>query len=202
MFCSALWFLSGCVRQHESDGSAPQTEALTYTSGSLHLPDHADAPRVIYVEARNSDGQSLPISKNLQAALAAEHFRIVDSPSEAGYILNIKILQRGKVDPANLGALTQAGYGSPARFMGTGGVGMLVDALLVQRRVPSASKPANARLKNISARNAMESAQMRLGAVIPRSVSDQAAAYDALSVNLARALRAALAGGTNEDNIE
>lgn len=185
--------LPGCVRQNNKTPDAAQTE--TFTNGDLRLPRHADAPGRIYVEARNSAGEQLPISRNLEAALASKSFTIVSSPSKAGYILNINILQRGDVNPAILDRLVQEGYGAPSGFTGSGGIGMLVDALLVQRRVPLGKRPGHARLKNISARNAMESAQMRLGAVVFKPVSETAA-YEELSFNLANALKDALGGDT------
>lgn len=186
-----LLFLTvfGCVRQQKA---VAQDEVRSYISGSLDLPSHPEAPKLIYIEA-TEQGKPLPVSGKVKAALAAENFRIVDNPSEAGYILNLSVLQSGEVNPENFQKLVDEGYGKPAQFQGAGGEGLLVDALLVQRRIPAHSKAGKVRLKNISSRNALESAQMRMGVLIPRQVVDHKAAREALAINIARILRSELA---------
>lgn len=190
-----LLSFSGCVRQNETPVTE-DGEISSYSSGSLFLAKHSDSPRDIYIEARDASGKQLKVSSNLKAALGAENFQVVDSPSEAGYILHVNILQEGPVSIDTLKRLVSDGYGSEAHFAGSGAEALLADTLLVQRRVPTEKRPSHARLKNISTRNALESASMRIGVLLPREVSDHLAAREALSINLARALRNALAGET------
>lgn len=189
------FFLLGCVRQKE----AVSAEIQTFTSGDLALETHADAPRKIYVDAQDADGKPFNMLQNLYSALVSQEFDIVDKPSEAGYILHVNILQTGNVNAQYFKTLVDAGYGANASFSGSGSEGLLADALLVQRRVPTAKRPSQARMKNISKRNALENSQMRIGILIPRNVADHSAALQALTLNLARTLRAALSRETLAD---
>lgn len=190
LFYSLLSFFlilnfSACVREK----AAPSDEIKSYQSGSLHVSTHKDAPRTIYIDLGASRKSDPALSREMAKALAEEHFQVADSPSEAGYILHISVLQEGNVSPDVLKSLVNAGYGSEARFAGKGATGLLADALLVQRRVPQAARPSRARLKNISERNALESTQMRVGLLASPGTGNVTTAFsDALVHALANAL--------------
>lgn len=184
--------LLGCVHQKE----AVSAEIQTFTSGNLTLASHEGVPRKIYVDAQDADGKPFDMLQNLYSALVSQNFEIVDKPSEAGYILHVNILQNGNVNAQYFRKLVNAGYGANAAFSGFGSEGLLADALLVQRRVPTAKRPSHARMKNITKRNALENSQMRIGILIPRQVVDHSAAIQALTLNLARTLRSALSHET------
>lgn len=178
----------GCAREK----AVASDEIKSYQSGSLHVSSHKDAPRTIYIDL-GSPGKSDPaLSREMAKALAEEHFQVADSPSEAGYILHISVLQEGNVSPDVLKSLVNAGYGSEARFAGNGATGLLADALLVQRRVPQAARPSRARLKNISERNALESTQMRVGLLASPGAGGVTHAF---SEALVHALASSLAQG-------
>lgn len=195
ILCIVLFFASfGCVRQQQ----AVADEIQSYRSGDLNISSSSTSPKLIYVEARDA-GRPLPVSQKLKSALAAENFRIVNTPSEANYILHLNVLQSGSVNTQIFQNLVDEGYGTQANFSGAGAEGLLVDALLVQRRIPSHSRPSKAKLKNISTRNALESAQMRVGVMMPRQVVDHTSAREALSLHLARILRDSLANETVAD---
>ena len=104
---------------------------------------------------------------HLGKQLAASKFRIADSPSNAGYILHVNILKDGPVDKNALQQAVQAGYGKTAPPNGNDAKAMLVDALMVQRRIPRAGRPSHQKMKNISSRNALNSSQMRLAVLSP-----------------------------------
>lgn len=171
-----------CVRQKEVASAA---EISAFESGSLHVPYNKKAPKTIYVDMNDSTGHVAIPPQQLQSLLAGENFEIVDNPSKAGYILHISLLQEGKVAPEALRHLVDAGYGSDAKFSGDGASAWLADALLVQRQVPSHKRPSRARLKNVSARNALGSTQMRLGIMAPENLSGRNAFLSAFGKELA-----------------
>lgn len=155
-FC--LLLLAACVRQQH----ALSAEITTLHNGSLKIPEQADAPKCVYIDTSDSARQTPQLAKYLGIALSHGKFRMAESPSKAGYILHVKVLQTGQTTPEALKKAVNAGYGKKARLRGSGVDAMLVDALMVQRRVPSAKRPSRQRLKNISSRNALGSSQMRI----------------------------------------
>lgn len=198
VFCAiflSLSLIQACVRQPE----AVSGEIRTFSSGNLYMAAHRDAPRTIYVDVRDKGGAVSSIPREIAVALARGQFRLADSPSKAGYILHIDLLRAGTVDAANLQRLVNSGYGSDAAFSGSGSTGLLADALLVQRRVPSSSRPSRARLKNITKRNALGSGQMRIGLLVPGRIPQGQTPESFFSRVLAGELENALEGGSRAD---
>lgn len=154
-----LLFAPGCVRQHVAESA----ELSTLHKGSLRLAENPSAPKLIYVDCREGADMAPHLDAHLENALKRGKFRLADSPSKAGYILHVNILRHGSVAPESLKSAVNAGYGAKAGFSGSGADAMLVDALMVQRRVPEAAKASTQKMKNISARNALDSSQMRMG---------------------------------------
>lgn len=160
LFLIALGLLGpGCVHQQ----TAQSAELATFHQGNLRLPDNPKAPKLIYVDCGQSGDIAPHLNRHLEKALTQGKFRLAKSPSQAGYILHVNVLKHGNVAPEELKAAVSAGYGSKTIFRGKGANAVLVDALMVQRRVPEASRPNHQKMKNISSRNAIDSSQMRMG---------------------------------------
>lgn len=193
-----IFSMPGCVRQNH----AQSAEIKTFRSGSLHVKGNREAPKTIYVDVRNVAGHEQLSASVIENALKLENFRKAESPSNAGYILHISVLQEGKVDPEVLQKLVKAGYGSEARFSGNGATALLTDALLVQRKVPGDSKPSKAKLKNITKRNALGSTQMRLGLLIQQPGGTSSASHAFLSDALAREIRNAISSQSQANAAE
>lgn len=176
----------GCARQLEQT----EAEVKTYHSGNLTVSEKGDAPKTIYIDVHGGDTNVLV--SHLERALRDTKFKIVDSPSDAGYILHVSLVREGAVDPAIFPEIVNAGYGKDARFTGNGASAIVTDALLVKRRVPTASRPSHVRLKNISARNALDNSRMRLGFMIEKPVSAPKERTALFAEPLARELKKAL----------
>ncbi|MBD5641430.1 MAG: hypothetical protein HDQ91_03315 [Desulfovibrio sp.] len=157
----------------------------TFHNGSLNLPDKAGAPRKIYVDCHGNEKLTPHLDQHLEKALAGGNFRIAGAPSEAGYILHVNILDHGSVAPESLKSAVRAGYGNRAGFSGAGADGMLVDALMVQRRVPEAKRESLQKMKNVSSRNAIGSSQMRIGVLGSDREHDAEAFSAAIAAELA-----------------
>ncbi|WP_308621053.1 conjugal transfer protein TraT [uncultured Desulfovibrio sp.] len=169
-----------CVRQR----GGVDAEVRVLREGALTPMEHGDVPDRMYVDVRDMTGRALRLPAHAGRSLGNTSVTLVENPSEAGYILQISLLDEGAVDPETFAALVKGGYGTPARFSGGGASGLLADILLVQRKVPSHSRPSRARLKNITSRNAVGSSQMRLGLLIPHETPP----HDALPATFADAL--------------
>ncbi len=177
-----------CVRQRE----AVDAEIRVLREGALTPMEHGDVPDRMYVDVRDMTGRALRLPAHAGRNLGNARVELVEKPSEAGYILQVSLLDEGTVDPETFATLVKEGYGTPARFSGGGASGLLADILLVQRKVPSHSRPSRARLKNITSRNAVGSSQMRLGLLVPHETPPHAALPASFADALARELGAAL----------
>lgn len=177
----------GCARQPEA---APAT-VKAYHSGDLKIANKNKTAETIYIDVRGADAGAL--TGHLKKAMADTKYQIVDSPSKAGYILHVSLVREGVVNPEVFKNIVNAGYGADAGFSGQGASGIITDALLVQRRVPTAKRPSHAKLKNISARNALDNSQMRLGLITDKSFSGPAERSAIFAEPLARELQRAIA---------
>ena len=172
--------LSSCIRQREAESA----EIRVLREGALSPIERGDVPDKMYVDVRDMTGRALRVPAHAGRSLDRTRVTLVENPSEAGYILQVSLLDEGTVSPEALDELVKAGYGAPARFSGSGGHGLLADVLLVQRKVPSHARPSRARLKNITSRNAVGSSQMRLGLLVPH----EEPRHNALPSSFARTL--------------
>ena len=182
--------LASCIRQREAESA----EIRVLREGALSPIERGDVPDKMFVDVRDMTGRALRLPAHAGRSLDRTRVTLVENPSEAGYILQVSLLDEGTVSPEALDEIVKAGYGAPARFSGTGGHGLLADVLLVQRKVPSHARPSRARLKNITSRNAVGSSQLRLGLLVPheepRHNALPASFADALERELGEALGA------------
>lgn len=169
-FCaiSLLTFFSGCVRQNAptSGTDAAPSKDKVFISGTLKLPATAQSQPSLFLEIHDAEGTPIPLASRLKQKLSS-HFALVTSPSEASCILHVAIPFEGSCDAASLQKMTDAGFGSATPKSGAGGCGILADILLVTRQVPDTGKLHTTHLKNISARNALDNAQVRIGVHVP-----------------------------------
>lgn len=131
-------------------------------SGDFILDRGEGIPRSVYVDVSGMKRQAV-LSSRAGADLRSLGYDISSTPSRAGHIVQISVLQFGPVDPAGMKPAVDAGYGAPSRLAGGSGTGLLADVLLVQRRVPEGSREGVVQLKNISNRNALGSSSIRVG---------------------------------------
>lgn len=176
----ACFSCTGCLRQdaemyeshsqetpgfmHSSSG-----KVKSFISGSLRLPAETANLPTLYIDVHDAKGQQLLLPSQLERQ-ARSAFEIVDNPSKARHILHVTILDCGTCSESELKKVVESGFGSSSSLFGTGGSGLVADVLLVTRRVPDDKKERTVFLKNVSARNALESAQMRLGIFTKRSL--------------------------------
>lgn len=164
----SLCLLGGCIRR--GDGDASQVEVLR--SGELSSAGgDEDIADVAYVNVRDKSNRVFGLHSLAETYLSSKGFTVTDNPSQAGYIIQITVLDAGPVDPDSLRRVVDAGYDAPSKLSGTGGTALLTDVLLVQRRVPNARRPNKANLKNISSRNAVASSRMRLALLVRREIT-------------------------------
>lgn len=165
--------LCGCVRQEAqksgktdtdraSNASAASTKVVSFQKGSLKLPGTQPKEAGLYIELDSPESKMDRLRTMLEKE-AEGRYTIVDNPSRASLIMHITIIYNGQLDENSLKKIVEAGYGSLADVRGQGGIALLADVLLVNRRVPEDKKERIIFLKNVSGRNALESAQMRLG---------------------------------------
>lgn len=153
-----IFCLSGCATHFH----AQSAELTALHSGSLKVPDNPQAPKLVYIDIYDRNNLAPNLASNISQSLHSSKFKIVDAPSKAGYILHVSILRQGHVSQDSLKKAVDSGYGVPFKFSGNGERAILADAILTQRRVPVHKRASHQKIKNISSRNALDSAQMRI----------------------------------------
>lgn len=135
--------------------------------GSLAPADEDTAP-VVYVSVRDQSNHIFGLRAEVERLLRAGHYTVTDNPSQAGFIIQVSVLEAGITDAATARPLVAAGYGAPSELSGKGATLVLSDILLVQRRVPCDKRPKRFMLQNVGSRNARGSSQMRTGLLARR----------------------------------
>lgn len=119
--------LSGCatVATVATHGSL---EASTKMSSSVFLDPIAKSERTVFVQVHNTTDQSqLPLEQQLIPAIQARGWNVVDDPAAAKVVLQVNVLQAGKIQPNALQSALGAGYG--AGILGSAGLAASTAAL-------------------------------------------------------------------------
>lgn len=118
--------LSGCatvstLAEHHS------LEASTKMSSSIFLDPVANADHLVFVQVHNTtDKGSMNLQQGLDQAITDHGWRVVDDPAQAKVILQVNVLQAGKIKKDALQSALAGGYGG---VLGSGAVGAGVAAL-------------------------------------------------------------------------
>lgn len=103
--------LSGCAATQMAI-SKRDLDVQTKMSNTVFLDPVAAEKRTIYVQVRNtSDKPGFTIDPGLKAAMTTKGYRLVTDPGQAHYMLQVNILQVGKMDPSAAETAFRAGYG-------------------------------------------------------------------------------------------
>ena len=186
LFAAICLCLSACLRQGSSN---PEAIEVCH-SGSLAVASDEDIANSFYTDVQGQTEGLETLIAETEAKLRQAGYRTTNNPSEAGHILHLNVLHSGKCNAEALRGAVNKGYASPLHLGGGTASGMVVDALLVQRRVPQAKRPSQVRLKNISNRNAVGNSQMRFGLLLPAGTRKMSPAIvEVLSREVALAVR-------------
>lgn len=118
--------LAGCatvttLAEHHS------MQASTKMSSSIFLDPIANADHLVFLQVHNTtDKGSIDLEPALAAAIQAKGWRIVDDPAQAKVVLQVNVLQVGKIQPNALQSALGGGYGA---VLGSGAIGAGVAAL-------------------------------------------------------------------------
>lgn len=179
---------SGCIRSH----TPPPMQVLQ--SGILEAQGGPGVARTVYIDARDARKPSPVLRDAIIRRLASAGFEVIESPSKAGHILHVNIVAAGECDAATARAAIDAGFDTPVSFRGGDSIGIIADALLVERNVPSPHRARSNAMRSITRRNAVADSRIRLGILLPhatRSPQIEAAAADRLAQELCRPLELA-----------
>ena len=101
----------GCAATHVAI-SKRDLDVQTKMSSTIFLDPVAKNKQVIYLQVRNtSDKSDLKIEDSIRSGITGRGYKIVKDAGRAHYMLQINVLQAGKIDPAAAQAAFGAGYG-------------------------------------------------------------------------------------------
>jgi len=103
--------LSGCAATHVAI-SKRDLDVQTKMSSTIFLDPVPKDKQTIYLQVRNtSDRPDFRIEDSIKAGIQGRGYKIVNDANRAHYMLQINILQVGKIDPAAAERAFAAGYG-------------------------------------------------------------------------------------------
>ena len=108
---AAAVLLSGCAATHVAI-SKRDLDVQTKMSSTIFLDPVPKDKQTIYLQVRNtSDRPDFRIEDSIRSGIAGRGYKIVTDAGQAHYMLQINVLQAGKIDPAAAQAAFAAGYG-------------------------------------------------------------------------------------------
>lgn len=152
------------------------------------MPKNSASPGRIYIDVVDSSKMAPGLADKLVRSLDNSRFRRVDSPSKAGYILTVTLLAHARTSLPALEKAVNSGYGSKINLSGTETSAIIADVLLIQRRIPAHKRAEHQKMKNISSRNALATAKMRI-AIELENQTEAKEADRLLAREIARAIR-------------
>lgn len=118
-FVMAVHFLTGCAATQVAV-SKRNLDVQTKMSASLFVdPIENEQSKKIYIQTKNtSDKPGFRISHELEQAFAAKGFRVVPKLHQANFVVQVNVLQVGKMDPTAAESAVYRGYGTDGIALG------------------------------------------------------------------------------------
>ena len=181
-----LLCLAGCVRQ--STEPLPPNMVEVVRSSPLDLDTPTDIEPTVYVMVREHSGQLPGLEALLERTLKARGYSVSDSPSLAGYILQVNVVFAGVMDPQSARASVPGGYGHVVRTQGEGAAVIITDIILAARNTPKVTRRQNLVIANASNRTKVAHEEVRLAVLIPGEKVTFDRAKEALKQRLSEAV--------------
>lgn len=116
--------VSGCAAAHTAIAKR-NLDVQTRMSSSVFLDPVAASKRTVYLQVRNSsDKPEFQIEEALRTTLQGKQYAVVTDPDQANYMLQVNILQVGKMDPTTADHIFSQGFGGAvagAALLASGG---------------------------------------------------------------------------------
>lgn len=94
---------------------------------TVFLDPVSESKKTLYLQVRNTSDQSaFDLAAPLRAAIAAKGYRVVNRMDDANYMLQVNVLQVGKIDPSAAEKSFAGGYGS---MVGSAAAGAAIGGL-------------------------------------------------------------------------
>jgi hypothetical protein len=108
---AAATALSGCAATQVAI-SKRNLDVQTRMSSTVFLDPVSGDKRTMVIQVRNtSDKANFQIEQDLKAAVSGKGYTIVNDPAKAHYMLQVNILQVGKMDPSAAMTALNSGFG-------------------------------------------------------------------------------------------
>ncbi|MDQ7011990.1 MAG: complement resistance protein TraT [Mariprofundaceae bacterium] len=107
---AGMLLLGGCAAT-QTMISKRNLDVQTKMSATVFLDPVAPELQTVYVQVRNTSDRELDLDRAITSMISSRGYRIVHNPNEAHYMLQIAVLQVGKMDPSAARAALAGGYG-------------------------------------------------------------------------------------------
>lgn len=119
---SAVIVLTGCAAAHTAI-SKRDLDVQSKMTDTIFLDPVPLSQQVVYVQIRNTSDQSgFDIDADLRNAIEGRGYTITNDMARAHYLMQVNVLQVGKIDPSAADQYFAAGYGSAVGGAAAGAV--------------------------------------------------------------------------------
>lgn len=101
---------TGCSAAHTAIKKR-HLDVQTKMSETIFLEPTETDKRVVFVDVRNTSDKEITVKDEIIASLSAKGYTITNSPQQANYMLQINVLQVGKVDLRGAQSALDGGFG-------------------------------------------------------------------------------------------
>jgi hypothetical protein len=98
-------------------------DVQTKMSETIFLDPVGPDKKTVFIDIKNTSDKEVNVVSDLNSAIAAKGYKVVQDPNQAHYMLQANILSVAKTDPSALQSVIGAGYGG-AVFGGAVGAGI------------------------------------------------------------------------------
>ncbi|MHB8699243.1 MAG: complement resistance protein TraT [Sulfuricaulis sp.] len=114
---AVIVLMSGCAATSMAI-SKRNLDVQTKMSSTVFLDPVAADKRTMVIQVRNtSDKPDFQVEQELKSAVSARGYTIVDDPAKAHFMLQVNILQVGKMDPSAAQGVLSSGFGGAVSGM-------------------------------------------------------------------------------------
>ncbi|KHD87430.1 MAG: hypothetical protein OM95_14705 [Bdellovibrio sp. ArHS] len=124
-FISILSLLSGCAATQVAV-SKRNLDVQTKMSATLFIdPIEDEALKTVYLQVKNTSDKDFSLESELRNSLAAKGFKIASKMNQANFVIQVNVLQVGKMDPNAAEAAMYKGYGMDGAIIAAGTTSIL-----------------------------------------------------------------------------
>lgn len=107
----SILMFAGCAGAVHTMVKKSDLDVQTKMSETIFLDPVSPDKRTVFIQIRNTSDKDIDIRQEVQSAISARGYQVIDDPEKANFMLQANILQVGKTDLREVNNAFISGYG-------------------------------------------------------------------------------------------